>query len=135
MRIPESRATTLTGDYTGSVREQRAVLFESGESGKKRFFLLIAEKRVRRWRRLLVSELKEHLPGSLAWDGARRALLVATDRRRRRANTARMTSDGNGIQSTSHGYVIEETYVLPFSWETKSRRFKQIEPYWLDLSE
>lgn len=133
MSVPESSATTLRGDFTRSAREQRAVLFESDEAGEKRFFLLIAEKRERAWRRLLVHELKERLPGSLVWDGGRRVLAVATDKRRRRAKTATMTADGDGIRSQSHGAVIEETFVIPFQWDAKSSRFKAIAPYWLDL--
>lgn len=131
MRVPESSATTLVGDFTGDGREDRAVLFEAGEREEKHFYLLVATHQGNGWKRLLLWRLVDRV-GSLVWDAEGGALCVETNLTWRRTKPAEMLAGPVGIERMSPGYVIVEVLVRAWRWDPKANAFVELKPYWLD---
>jgi hypothetical protein len=129
LRMPETPSTALRGDFRGLGDEERAVLFEVGEPGKTRTYLLIATREGKRWLRLFLRTIEERC--DLLWDTEKGVLALDTGERRRRTRPATMTWEA-GRQTAQYGYVLEDWQVVPYPWDASAKSFGRGEPYWLE---
>jgi hypothetical protein len=129
LRLPESPATVLRGEFRQPGRVDCAVLLEVGEPGKARTHLLIATRDGKRWVRLLLTAVEER--GDLLWDEEKHVLVLDTGERHRRTRPATMTWGPEG-RTAQFGYVLEDWQVVPYAWDAATGRFHRGEPYWLE---
>jgi len=133
LRLLESSATTLVGKFTGAKLPERATLFEVGQGRARQYYLLIAQRTKKAWKKLPLQRLAKYPVGSLVWDKDGKTLAVGMDKKRRRTQPAVLRGDPQGGTQMIPGYVIDEHLVLPFRWQRKTRSFEQLKPYWLKL--